>query len=101
LTTRRALRVTRRAEREIRAAASWWLENRHAAREAFRDDLERAFDLISIYPGIGAQAQNPRLAGVRRIHLARLGYDLYYRVTAAHVEILALWHSSRAGGPSV
>ena len=95
------LRVTRRAEREIRAAASWWLENRHAAREAFRDDLERAFDLISLYPGMGAEARNPRLAGVRRIHLVRLRYDLYYRVTDSHVENLALWHSSRGSGPAV
>jgi plasmid stabilization system protein ParE len=46
---------------------------------------------------------NTKLAGVRRIHLSRIRYHLYYRV-ASHggaVEILALWHTSRGKGPGV
>ena len=101
MTARRGLRATRRAEREIRAAAAWWRENRPAAPHAFREDLERAFELLALYPGIGAQARNPRLVGMRRIHLSRLRYDLYYRVGETDIEILALWHSSRGSTPSI
>jgi plasmid stabilization system protein ParE len=65
--------------------------------------FERALQLIAIHPGIGARATNIRLAGVRRIHLARVRYHLYYRVTAAPetVEVLALWHSSRGAAPAI
>ena len=40
---------------------------------------------------------------VRRIHLSRLRYDLYYRVTPDKktVIVLALWHSSRSTGPHI
>ena len=99
MTEQRDLRVTRRAAREIREAASWWTENRLAAPRAFREDLERAFELLSLYPGIGARARSPRLSRVRRIHLSRIGYDLYYRPTGSRVDIVAFWHASRGTGP--
>jgi len=97
----RSIAVTRRAEREIRQAASWWVENRPAAPEAFRRDLERAFTLLSSQPEVGAQARNVRLAGVRRIFLHRVRYHLYYRVTPDAVEILAVWHASRGSAPGL
>jgi hypothetical protein len=36
--------------------------------------------LISVQPEIGARARNISLAGVRRLHLARVRYYVYYRV---------------------
>jgi plasmid stabilization system protein ParE len=64
--------------------------------EAFVVDLENALNLIASNPGIGAQARNTKLSTVRRVHLARVRYYLYYRVTAEPaIEVLALWHTSR------
>ena len=45
---------------------------------------------------------NARLTGVRRVHLARVHYHLYYRVTAEPaIEVLALWHTSRGASPEL
>ena len=43
------------------------------------------------------------VAGVRRIHLTRIRYYLFYRVVSdpQAIEILALWHSSRQGTPAL
>lgn len=91
------------AARAIREAAEWWIANRPKAPGAFAEELERAFQLVASHPGIGARAQNPNLIGVRRLHLARVHYHLYYRVVTAPpaIEILALWHTSRGSDPPV
>jgi plasmid stabilization system protein ParE len=101
LTVRREVKVTRRAAVDIRAAAAWWAENRSGAPAALREELARAFELLATHPEIGAVARNPRLAGIRRILLARVRYHLYYRVVTnpPAVEILALWHASRGSTP--
>jgi plasmid stabilization system protein ParE len=91
------LQVTRRAAREIRAASTWWDENRPAAPDAFREAVEKAFELISTQPEIGAMATNVKLPGVRRILLSRIRYYLYYRVKSKPhaVEVVAIWHTSQ------
>jgi plasmid stabilization system protein ParE len=101
LTARLQLGVTAQAAEQIREAAGWWQEHRPAAPGAVHEELERAFDLISLFPGVGAAARNPALQGVRRIHLSRIRYDLYYRVTETTVQVLALWHSSRGSTPAL
>ena len=93
------IKVTKRADAQIQKAASWWLANRPKAPEAFREELQRGFDLISQQPEVGAKATNLKLKDVRRIHLSRIRYFLYYRVRSTRVEVLALWHSSRLKGP--
>ena len=67
--------------------------------EAFDEELAEAFSFLSAEPGIGAPALNVRARGVRRVHLARVHYYLYYRVRGSRVEVLALWHTSRGIGP--
>ena len=95
------IEVSELAATQIRAAADWWRLNRPKAPNAIHEELERAARLISLQPQIGARARNVALAGVRRLHLARSRFDLYYRVVSEpeHVEVLALWHSSRETGP--
>jgi plasmid stabilization system protein ParE len=95
--------VSALAAEQIRAAEGWWRLNRPKAPNAIREDLERASSLIASQPQIGARARNVTLSGVRRLHLARIRYDLYYRHVSAsqRVEILAFWHSSRSGGPPI
>lgn len=95
--------VSALAAEQIRAAAGWWRLNRPKASDAIREDLERASSLIAIQPELGARARNVGLPGVRRLHLARVRYDLYYRVVEARkqLEILAFWHSSRGSLPPI
>jgi plasmid stabilization system protein ParE len=86
-----AVKVSELAAGQIRAAESWWRANRSKAPNAIREELERASSLIAIQPGIGTPTRSARLLGVRRVHLARIRYDLYYRVAdePRQVEILA------------
>ena len=69
--------------------------NRPAAPGAIGEELERAFALIAAQPRTGAIARNARLADVRRLHLARVHYHLYYRVGPRTIDVLAFWHTSR------
>jgi plasmid stabilization system protein ParE len=95
------IEVSDLAKAQILAAEEWWRVNRLKAPNAIREDLERASSLIAVQPEIGARARNVALHGVRRLHLARIRYDVYYRVgqTAGQLEILALWHASRGASP--
>ena len=97
------IEVSDLATAQIRAAEAWWRINRSKAPNAIREELERASFLISVQPQIGARARNISLAGVRRIQLARVRYDLYYRVVTdpERIEVLAFWHESRAGDPPI
>jgi len=95
------IEVSDLAKAQIRAAEQWWRLNRPKAPNAIREELERASSLISVQPEVGARARNISLPGVRRLHLARVRYDVYYRVVTEpeQVEVLAFWHASRRGGP--
>ncbi len=97
------IRIVDSAARAIVEAAEWWAANRPKAPDAFAAELERALQLLASQPSIGAQARNVKLAGVRRIHLPRVHYHLYYRVVseAATIEILALWHTKRGASPDL
>lgn len=98
---RRDLDVTRQGARQVRESDVWWRENRSDAPDAIAEELERAFDLISLFPGVGAAARNPELRGVRRLHLSRVHHDLYYRSIGDSIQILAFWHASRGSGPAL
>ncbi len=95
------VRVTKRAQAQIDRAALWWDENRDRAPEAFDEDLAEAFLLLSAEPGVGAPVIHARAQGVRRLHLARIRYHLYYRISGDQVAVLGLWHTSRGSGPSL
>ena len=99
----RPVRIVGSAARAIAEAAAWWADNRPKAPDAFVTEFERALQLIAVHPGIGARATNLPLADVRRIHLARVRFHLYYRVTGASetIEVLALWHASRGSPPTI
>lgn len=59
--------------------------------------------MIRLNPRIGATASNVALPGVRRVHLSRIHYYLYYRVRQEppSIEVLALWHTRRGIGPNL
>lgn len=93
------VRLTRRAAAQIEEAARWWTENRPSAPQAIAEELAHAYSLIAAQPRIGAAARSRRLAGVRRLHLDRIRYHLYYREADGAIEILAFWHASRGTQP--
>lgn len=96
------VRIVSSAARAIAEAATWWAANRSKSPGAFVTDLENALKLLASYPGVGARAKNAKLENVRRVHLARVHYHLYYRVTPEPaIEVLALWHTSRSEDPPV
>ena len=95
------VRVTKRAQAQIDRAALWWDDNRPLAPEAFDEDLSEAFSLLSVEPGIGVPVTNARTPGVRRLHLARIHYFLYYRVHGEEVQVLRMWHTSRGSEPKL
>jgi plasmid stabilization system protein ParE len=98
-----SIRIVQSAVNQITEASAWWGANRPKAHGVFREEIERALELISTQPLMGAKAGNIKLAGVRRIHLSRIHYHLYYRIRESPkaVEVLALWHTSRGSGPKV
>src|SRR4249920_3465398 len=95
------VRVTKRAQAQIDRAAVWWDENRELAPEAFDEDIAEAFSLLSVQPAVGAPLVNARTQGVRRLHLARIHYYLYYRVRGGQVQVLSIWHTARGRGPTL
>ena len=95
------VQVTKRAQAQIDRAALWWDDNRDLAPEAFDEDLAEAFSLLSIEPGIGTPVTNARTPGVKRLHLARIHYFLYYRVYRVEVQVLRIWHTSRGTDPKL
>jgi plasmid stabilization system protein ParE len=97
------IEVSALAAAQVRAAEIWWRDNRPKAPGAIRTELERASSLIALQPQIGTHARNIDLQGVRRLHLARIRYDLYYRLVEAprRLEILAFWHTSRGSRPPI
>lgn len=101
MTPETSLRVTRRARGHIRRAADWWEQNRPLAPGAVHEELEQAFLLLRSQPGIGAIATNAKARGVRRLHLGRIHYFVYYRLQGSTVEVLALWHTSRGRDPAL
>ena len=86
------IEISALAAEQVRTAETWWRLNRPKAPGAIRAELERASSLIALHPQIGTPARNVALSGVRRLHLAGIRYDLYYRLieTPRRLEILAL-----------
>lgn len=100
---RRRLKLLRRASRQIASAFHWWQQNRPHAPRAFTDDLRKALRAVAEQPNAGRPVRTTNYQGVRRIHLSRIRYYLFYRLSEKDdtVHILALWHSSRGSAPEL
>ena len=95
------LAVSRRAAREFERVVAWWAANRPAAPGAVRQDLEAAVNVLLVQPEIGARVSEASSPDVRRFHLDRIRYWVYYRVRSNRLELLSVWHSSRGTGPAL
>ena len=95
------IEITDKAQTQIAVAAAWWAENRPAAPDAIREELDGILGLLCVQPEIGTRARRATLSGVRRITLSRIRYYVYYRVAADALQVLAFWHTSRDQEPSL
>lgn len=93
--------ISRRAAREIDRIAAWWAANRPSSPGAVRQDLEAALALLIDQPGIGAEVAQASSPDVRRLHIDRIRYWVYYRVRGKRLEVVSIWHSSRGTEPAV
>jgi plasmid stabilization system protein ParE len=91
------VRVSPRADRQIRVAAAWWHRNRPAAHDAFERDVADGFAFIQRNPYAGEAVRDADSAGVRRRLLKRIRYHLYYVVSEemSTVRIVSFRHCSR------
>jgi len=95
-----SVRVSDVAANQIDEATAWWSIHRPGAPDAIADELERAFQILVVQPNIGSRARQARLEGVRRLHLLRNRYYIYYRLSGgSNIDILAFWHTSRGSAP--
>jgi plasmid stabilization system protein ParE len=94
---------TRRAARQVEAAVVWWSANRPGAPDAIREDLRAVVTLIADQPECGTPTPSAKHSGLRRVHLPRVDYHLYYRVVPRlrRVEVVAFWHARRGQAPPV
>ena len=95
------IEITDKAQTQISVASAWWAENRPAAPDAIREELDRILGLLRVQPEIGTVARRATLSGVRRVTLSRIRYYVYYRVADDALQVLAFWHTSRDVGPSL
>ena len=93
--------ISRRAATEIDRVAGWWAAHRPAAPGVVRKDLEAALALLVDQPSLGGQVPTATSPGIRRFHVDRIHYWVYYRVRENRLEVVSVWHSSRGAGPSV
>ena len=93
--------VSRRAAREVERIVHWWALNRPAVPGAVRQDLQAALNLLIVQPHVGVRVNESSSPDVRRFHLDRIRYWVYYRVRQNRLEVLSVWHSSRGSGPAV
>jgi plasmid stabilization system protein ParE len=79
----------------------WWRSNRSAAVSLFTEELAVAVDLLSASPRVGRRYRSKKMARVRRLHLPRTRFHVYYvydRATTT-VTIVAIWSALRERPP--
>jgi plasmid stabilization system protein ParE len=92
---------SRVAAAQVDTIESWWRENRPAAREMFRREIETAVRLLETSPLIGKSYAEAPVPDVRRMLIGRSRYHVYWEVdaTSGAVTILAVWYAGRGNGP--
>jgi plasmid stabilization system protein ParE len=93
---RRRVLFTATARRHVLREREWWVANREHV-DAFASDLDRALNLIATLPGVGSSY--PRVEGMRRIFLERLGVHVYFTFDDKMVIVRAVWGARRRRGP--
>ena len=95
------VRILPEAEAQAEALAAWWRENRPAAPEIVKEELQRAVNVLAETPFVGSPYTRTPVPGVRRFPLRKTPYHVYYRVkeNAGEVVIMSVWSAMRKRGP--
>ena len=87
--------ATRRAQQQVATARAWWRAHRDKAPHAFDEALDDALDRLSLSPAIGERVRTSRRSGMRRWHIERIRYAMYYVIEGDLLIVLSFWHTSR------
>lgn len=88
------VRLSKRADREMRSIDAWWRENRPEAPSRFADELRKALQLLVTAPHSGNAYGTYRGRLVRRVLLPISRDHVYYVVDDRGLHVLSIW-----GGP--
>ncbi len=96
-----AVRLARRAERDLRRTDAWWRDNRPAAPELFLSEVGDALRLLRGAPAAGPLHEIRPDDGVRRVLLPQTRFHAYYRLDRHDevVVIVAFWSTQRGRTP--
>ncbi len=79
------------AEQDMSEGRDWYEGQRAGLGLEFLTAVEEVFDRIRETPELYA----PEYKGVHRVGVNRFPYVIYYRITSAGVEVIAVQHGSR------
>jgi toxin ParE1/3/4 len=82
------------ASQEAVEASSWYLRRSKSVAADFQSELDRAAGEVTMSP----MRWEKYKFGTRRFFFSGFPYLLVYRVTAEHIEIIAIAHGSRRPG---
>ncbi len=93
--------VTEAAATELEAVARWWAGQGRGSPMTLVEEFDDACRRLAEGPGIGVRVKSRH--HVRRCHLERARYWVYYLVDEDHdvVSVLHVWHTSREGAPDL
>lgn len=96
-----AVVLAREAVEQSRLIDEWWRENRHAAPELFAAELASALSLLAEAPLVGRRYTQAQAPGLRRLHLRRSRFHVYYSydADASRVTIVTIWSAHRERPP--
>jgi plasmid stabilization system protein ParE len=91
------------ADEQAERIDGWWRENRDKAPNLFREELERALQLLAIAPEAGIRYRRRRIPGLRRLVLPETRHHVYYVHDEAldTVFVLAVWGAIKRRGPPI
>ena len=97
------VRTTPSADRRVVDAASWWWENRPAARDLFVREFVEAVGKLARAPNLDTPYAHPKIANVRRLLMRRTKYHVYYvyQPEQDEVWVLSVWPGMRGRGPKL
>lgn len=95
------VRISVRADREVKKATRWWRRNRPANADLFETEFRSAIAAIARDPTTRPVVFERARVPIRRISLPKTGYHLFFTFDATKSEILvvALWSARRGRGP--
>jgi plasmid stabilization system protein ParE len=97
------IRFTKKAARQVREVAAWWIEHRPSAPSLFRKELASLLGLLKAAPETGALHPHRRIKSVRRSPLPTSRYLVYhvYDPLAGEVLVLCIWSALRGRSPEL